>query len=70
MRQLTVQIEENRFGFLLELLRSLDFVKVNETDVDSRESVIENLRLGLEEVNQIKQGKLKGRPASELLNEL
>ncbi|MCF8258942.1 MAG: hypothetical protein K9J06_15410 [Flavobacteriales bacterium] len=70
MRQLTVQVEENRFGFLLELLRSLDFVKVNETDVDSRESVIENLRSGLQEVNQIKQGKLKGRPASELLNEL
>jgi hypothetical protein len=37
---------------------------------DCHESILAKVRQGLEEVSQIEQGKLKGRPAQQLLDEL
>jgi hypothetical protein len=31
MKQITLQIPENKYSFFLELVKSLDFVKVKET---------------------------------------
>jgi hypothetical protein len=70
MRQVTLTVSESRFKFFMELVRSFDFVKVEETTGDSREAILANVRQGLEEVSQIEQGKLKGRPAQQLLDEL
>ena len=36
----------------------------------TKEEILANIRQGLKEVQLIKQGKLKSRPAKELLNEL
>ena len=36
----------------------------------SKEEVLQGLRQAVEELNLVKQGKLKARPARELLNEL
>ena len=69
MKKVTLQIEEERFRFFMELVRSLDFVTVTKTG-DSRDEVLANVRQGLKEVELIKAGKLKGRPAQRLLDEL
>ena len=41
-----------------------------ETDGDSREEIIAKLKKAAKDLKLIKEGKLKGRPARELLNEL
>lgn len=69
MKQVTLQIKEGKFRFFMELIKSLDFVTVAKTG-DDREEVLANVRKGLEEVDLIEEGKLKGRPAQHLLDEL
>ncbi|GHT57062.1 hypothetical protein FACS18945_0400 [Bacteroidia bacterium] len=56
----------------MELLRSFDFVQIaqKENDGDSREEIIANLKQAAKDLKLIKAGKLEGRPAMELLNEL
>ncbi len=78
MKQITINIKESRFRFFMELIRSFDFVTVTEpahpvreaNDGDNREALRANVRRGLKEVKLIEAGKLKGRPAHHLLDEL
>jgi hypothetical protein len=64
-----LEIKENRADFVMELLRSLPFVKVKPLS-PYKEEVLEVLRKAVEEMTAIKEGRLKGIPASQLLNEL
>jgi len=69
MRQVLLNVEEKKFQFFLELVKSLDFVEVN-SEGDSKEAILQNIKQGLEEVRLAKEGKLKTTPAKEFLNEL
>lgn len=69
MKQITLKVKESKLNFFLELIRALDFVKVEDLG-DDDETVRSNIRKGAEDVKRIKAGKLKGRPAHELLDEL
>jgi len=69
MKQVTLSIKENKFQFFMELIDGLDFVELAEQD-DSKKTVINNLKKGLEEVKLFKKGKLKTTPAKAFLNEL
>lgn len=69
MKQVTLNIKESKFQFFMELVRSLDFVQVDD-DGDSKEAILSNIKKGLEEVKLAKQGKLKTTPAKDFLNEL
>ena len=53
----------------MELIKNLDFVQV-DGDGDSKQSILNNIKIGLEEVKLAKQGKLKTTPAEDFLNEL
>ncbi|MDR0367926.1 MAG: hypothetical protein LBH82_02135 [Bacteroidales bacterium] len=70
MKQLTIQIPDNKYSFFLELLRSFDFVKFKTNTSDSDEAIEENIKKGVEELQLIKKGTLKSRPAREFLNEI
>jgi hypothetical protein len=78
MRQLTIQIPDSRYSFFLELIQSFDFVSLksgeviatDSTDADTDEVILNNIRQGIEEMKLINQGKLKTRPARELIDEL
>jgi len=69
MKQLTLNIKESKYQFFIELIQHLDFVQVDESSV-SKEAIIANLKEGFNEMNLYKQGKLKGTPLKEFLNEL
>ena len=69
MKQVTLYIKEGKFRFFMELIRSLDFVQVEE-EGDSKEAILSNIKAGLEEVKLAKQGKLKTTLAKEFLNEI
>ena len=53
----------------MELIESLGFVQVRE-EGDAKEEVIANLREGFKEMELIKQGKSKGTPLNDFLDEL
>ncbi|MEX0966407.1 MAG: hypothetical protein WD077_04155 [Bacteroidia bacterium] len=69
MKQITLNIPDNRFQFFMELIKSLGFVQL-EDDGDSDKAIRENIKEGLEEVKLAKEGKLKTISAKQFLDEL
>ncbi len=61
---------------LVELLKQLDLVVAAQKVLDddypekTKEEILEGIRQGLLEVKLIEQGKMKGIPIKELLDEL
>ena len=70
MKQITLNIPENKFQFFIELVKNLGFVKIEEFESDSKKEIIENLNQGFSDLKKYKQGKLKTTSAKEFLNEL
>lgn len=67
--KLILEIKDNKAGFILELLKSFSFVKTKPL-TPYKEQVLEELKEAVENMALVKQGKLKARPAKDLLNEL
>lgn len=67
--KLVIEVKDSKVEFLLELLRSLPFVKSTAIR-NEKDEVVESVRTAVEEMKQVKAGKLKGRPVQALLNEL
>ncbi len=71
MKQVTLHIDEAKYGFFMELINSLNFVeKVEETDGDTKEEIVTNLTQAFKELKLYKQGKLETTSAKDFLNEL
>jgi hypothetical protein len=78
MKQLIIQIPDNKYPFFMELLHQFDYVSFkskSETtkgilDVDSEEEILEQIREDVNELKMVLNGERKARPAIELLNEL
>ncbi len=64
-----LDIQDNKVPFVMELLKNLSFVKTKPL-TNYKAEVLEGVKEAVEEMNLIKQGKLKGTPARELLDEL
>jgi len=68
MTQITLNIKDSRkLSFLLELLKNFDFVEVEKT---SKISLKDEIKEAIDQVNQIKQGKLKPNSFEEFIDEL
>lgn len=67
--KLVIDVKDNKVEFLLELLRSLPFVKSTAIR-NEKDEVLDSVRAAVEEMKLVKAGKLKGRPVQDLLNEL
>lgn len=65
MKQLTLNINDNKFRTFLEFVKTLDYVEVQETD----NSYIE-LQNSLNQVKMMQEGQIKKQSANEFLNEL
>ncbi|MCI4669998.1 MAG: hypothetical protein MRZ79_17815 [Bacteroidia bacterium] len=70
MKQITLNIKESKYKFFLELIKSLDFVQIQEEEGDSKEKIMENLKQGFKELEEYKQGKLSTTSAQDFLNGL
>lgn len=68
--------DESKMDALVELLKQLDLVVAAQKVLDddypekTKEEILEGIRQGLLEVKLIEQGKMKGIPIKELLDEL
>ncbi|HMS29871.1 MAG TPA: hypothetical protein PKD32_08470 [Saprospiraceae bacterium] len=70
MRHVTVYTTDKEYSHFVELVKNLHYVKKIETDEDTKENVLNNIKAGLKEVSLFKKGKLKTTPAKDFLNEL
>lgn len=63
------EMKDDKAEFVMELLNSLSFVKAKAI-TDEKAKLLEEMREAVGNLNLVKEGKVKARLASELLNEL
>jgi len=66
MKQITLNIRENKFKTFLEFIKTLDYVEVPEAD----QKALEQLQNSLNQVKLMKEGKIEKQSAEDFLNEL
>jgi hypothetical protein len=64
-----VEIKDNKGEFILELLNNFSFVKAKAIS-PAKAKLIEEIKEAVENLNLISEGKLKARPAKDLLHEI
>lgn len=67
-----IEVKKSKAAVFLEFLRTLSYVKVTEAPVtgenQEKETVLDNLREAIGELEQVKAGKLEDRDALDFLN--
>ena len=66
MKQITLNIRENKFKTFLEFIKTLDYVEVPEAD----KKALEEMQNSLNQVKLMKDGKIEKQSADDFLNEL
>ena len=64
-----LDIKDNKAIHLLEVLKGLSYVKAT-TISNEKALLMEEIKEAVENLTLLRQGKLKARPAKDLLNEL
>jgi polyhydroxyalkanoate synthesis regulator phasin len=64
-----VDIRDSRAMFVMELLNSLSFVKVQPI-TNEKALLLREIRDAVDTLNLVKKGKMQARPAKELLDEI
>ena len=76
MKQITINVPENQYAFFLELLKNLGLEKAEEEareaeeEALTEEELLEDLAQAFREVKLIEEGKMKGTPLKDFLDEL
>lgn len=66
MKQITLNINDNKFHAFLEFLKTLDYVKIQEPDKKS----LAELQSSLNQVKLMQEGKIEKQSVEDFLNEL
>lgn len=64
-----LDIKDNKAMHLLEVLKGLSYVKTT-TITNEKALLMEEIKEAVENLSLVREGKLKARPAKDLLNEL
>mgnify|MGYP000964896707 FL=1 len=64
-----LDIKDSKATHLLEVLKGLSYVKAT-TISNEKALLMEEIKEAVENLTLVRQGKLKARPAKDLLNEL
>jgi hypothetical protein len=67
--KLLLDIKDSKASFVMELLNNFSFVKTKPL-TDEKAELINEVKEAVENLKLVRQGKLKARPAKELLDEL
>jgi hypothetical protein len=72
MKQITLNIPDNKYPFFMELVKSLSFVKVSDESMLTEEQLefVEGTKKSLDEVEKHLKGEIKLKSANQLLDEL
>ena len=66
MKQLTLNISDNKYQTFLEFVKTLDYVEVPEVE----EKALDELQNSLNQVKQMREGEIEKQSAEDFLNEL
>lgn len=66
MRQLTLNIKENKFQAFLEFIKTLDYVEIPEAE----KKALVNFQKSLGQIKEMKDGKTEKQTVEDFLNEL
>ena len=69
MKQVTLQVDEKKYRFFMELVKSFDFVTVQPEDVVKKQT-LRHIAEGMQMAILAGEGKIKSRSAKAFLNEL
>jgi len=69
VKQLVVNIKEDKYQFILELMQNFDFVQVEEQSGNSKEETLASLDQSFNELKQFKEGKLEAIPIKDILDD-
>ena len=64
-----LDIKDSRASFVMELLANFSFIKVKPI-TNEKALLLSEIREAVDNVNLVKKGKMKARPAKELLDEI
>jgi hypothetical protein len=64
-----LEIKDSKALFMMELLNSFSFVKVKPI-TNEKALLLSEIREAVDNINLVKKGKLRARPAKELLDEI
>lgn len=64
-----LDIKDNKAAFVMELLNNLSFVTAKPLSNENA-ILIDEIKEAVEELKLVRQGKIKARPARDLINEL
>jgi len=68
--KIILDIKDSKVPFIMELLKSFSFVKIEKVTGDSKKEIINNLTQGFNDLKLYKQGELKTTSAQDFLNDL
>jgi hypothetical protein len=68
MKELTLEIDEKKYKFFLDLVKNFDFVSVRKTPANKE--LIMSVAKGMQQSKQVSRGKIKSRSAKSFLNGL
>jgi hypothetical protein len=69
MKQIVLNIEEKKYEFFMELVKSFDFVTV-EKENTGKKKLLKEIAKGMQASVLASEGKIKTRSAKAFLNEL
>ncbi|MFI5162677.1 MAG: hypothetical protein ACHQHN_15465 [Sphingobacteriales bacterium] len=69
---LLIDIDDNKAADFIEMMKGYSYLKTKSLSAPDAQLLkeISEIKLAFKHADQIKSGKLKGRPAEELFNEL
>ncbi len=67
MKEITVEVDEKKYNFFLDLLKNFDFVSIKK---ESRKDTILSIAKGMRQAKMASEGKAKSRPVKSFFNEL
>jgi hypothetical protein len=70
MKQIVLTIKDTKYRFFMELIKSFDFVQIEDIEGDSKKDIVKNLTHGFKDLKLYKQGKLKTTSAKDFLDEV
>ncbi|MEO6639511.1 MAG: hypothetical protein ABIN25_14620 [Ginsengibacter sp.] len=67
MKEITLEVDEKKYNFFLDLLKNFDFVSIKK---DSKKETILSIAKGMQQARLAADGKAKSRPVKSFLDEL
>ena len=69
MKQVIVSVEDDKYSFLIEVLKHFDFVKIEEEN-EAKQNLMKEIAEGMQMAELASKGTVATRPAKSFLNEL